>query len=207
VKQLNYNHTTEIPVMEAFNTLQGEGFMSGRAAYFIRLAGCDVGCHWCDVKESWEVGREQLVSIDEIVKKAASYPGRFAVITGGEPLIYDLNLLTHRLIEKGFELAIETSGAYPLSGTWHWICLSPKKRMEPKEEIYQKANELKVVIYNQDDFRWAESQRQKVSKDCLLYLQPEWSKADKMQELIINYIKENPAWRISLQSHKFLDIP
>jgi len=193
--------------MEAFNTLQGEGFMSGRAAYFIRLAGCDVGCHWCDVKESWEVGREQLVSIDEIVKKAASYPGRFAVITGGEPLIYDLNLLTHRLIEKGFELAIETSGAYPLSGTWHWICLSPKKRMEPKEEIYQKANELKVVIYNQDDFRWAESQRQKVSKDCLLYLQPEWSKADKMQELIINYIKENPAWRISLQSHKFLDIP
>jgi len=193
--------------MEAFYTLQGEGFQSGRAAYFIRLAGCDVGCHWCDVKESWEVGREQLQNIVELIEKAKAQPARFAVITGGEPLIYNLDLLTHKLIENGFELAVETSGAYPLSGIWHWICLSPKKRMEPKDEIYQKAHELKVVIYNKDDFRWAEAQRKKVSDDCLLYLQPEWSKADQMQEQIINYIKENPAWRISLQSHKFLDIP
>ncbi|MAY85102.1 MAG: 7-carboxy-7-deazaguanine synthase QueE [Flavobacteriales bacterium] len=193
--------------MEAFYTLQGEGFQSGRAAYFIRLAGCDVGCHWCDVKESWEVGREQLKNIDQLVEEALAQPARFAVITGGEPLIYNLDSLCHILIAHGFELAIETSGAYPLSGEWHWICLSPKKRMEPLEEVYQKANELKVVIYNQDDFRWAEEQRKKVSANCLLYLQPEWSKADKMQEHIINYIKENPAWRISLQSHKYLDIP
>jgi organic radical activating enzyme len=207
VKQLKYDHTKELPIMEAFYTLQGEGHHGGRAAYFIRLAGCDVGCHWCDVKESWEVGREQLKNIDSLIDDAKKHSARFAVITGGEPLIYNLEILTHKLIENGFELAIETSGAYPLSGKWHWICLSPKKRMKPREEIYQKANELKVVIYNQDDFRWAEEERKKVSANCLLYLQPEWSKAEKIQEQIINYIKENPEWRISLQSHKYLNIP
>lgn len=193
--------------MEAFYTLQGEGFQSGRAAYFIRLAGCDVGCHWCDVKESWAVDQNQVRSIDGIIADAMAQPARFAVITGGEPLIYNLDTLCDRLIENGFELAIETSGAYPLSGKWHWICLSPKKRMHPKTEIYQKAHELKVVIYNKDDYRWAEEQREKVSSDCLLYLQPEWSKEEKIKEDIIEYIKANPAWRISLQSHKYLEIP
>ncbi len=200
-------NSDQIPLMEAFYTLQGEGSHSGRAAYFIRLAGCDVGCHWCDVKESWEIGEKQISSINEIVEKASSYPSRFAVITGGEPLIYDLNPLCKALIDHGFELAIETSGAFELSGKWHWICLSPKKRMKPKEEIYKKADELKVVIYNKDDLKWAEEERSKVSKKCKLYLQPEWSKEEKMKELIINYIKENPEWRISIQSHKYLDIP
>lgn len=196
-----------IPLMESFYTLQGEGFNSGRAAFFIRIAGCDVGCHWCDVKESWEVVRDQLVSIDSIVKEAKSHRGNFAVITGGEPLIYDMGPLTNKLIENDFELAIETSGAYPLSGKWHWICLSPKKRMNPLPEIYQRANELKVVVYNKDDLKWAEEESKKVSKDCLLYLQPEWSKEGKIKDEIINYIKENPKWRISLQSHKYLNIP
>ena len=196
-----------IPVMESFYTLQGEGFNSGRAAYFIRIAGCDVGCHWCDVKESWEVVKDQLRSMDEVVEEAANHPSRFAVVTGGEPLIYDMDPLSEKLIEKGFELAIETSGAYPLIGKWHWICLSPKKRMPAKEEIFKKANELKVVIYNKDDFKWAEEQRKKVSKDCLLFLQAEWGREEKMRELILEYVKENPEWRISIQSHKYLDIP
>lgn len=193
--------------MEAFYTLQGEGYNSGRAAYFIRTAGCDVGCHWCDVKESWAVEKTQLKSIKSLAETANSYPSKFAVITGGEPLIYDLDPLCEALIHYNFELAIETSGAYPLSGKWHWICLSPKKRMAPLPELYKAANELKIIIYNSDDFRWAEEQRKFVSKDCLLYLQPEWSREEKMREEIINYIKENPQWRISIQSHKYLDIP
>ena len=193
--------------MEFFSTLQGEGFHSGRAAYFIRTAGCDVGCHWCDVKESWQVVNEQLIELDELCEHAAKVKSRFAVITGGEPLIYNLDPLCDRLMDIGFELAMETSGAYPLSGKWHWICLSPKKRMKPLPEIYSKANELKVVIYNKDDFKWAEEESKKVSKDCLLYLQPEWSREDKMKEEIIQYIKANPRWRISLQSHKYLAIP
>lgn len=204
---MKYNKETHIPLMEAFYTLQGEGKQSGRAAYFIRLAGCDVGCHWCDVKESWEVSQKQLHSLDKVVKEAIAHPARFAVITGGEPLTYNLHPLCNRLIKEGFELAIETSGAYPLSGSWHWICLSPKKRKHPQAEIYQQANELKVVIYNQDDFRWAEEESEKVSPDCELYLQPEWSKEEKMKSKIIDYIKENPKWKISLQSHKYLNIP
>lgn len=193
--------------MEAFYTLQGEGFQGGRAAYFIRLAGCDVGCHWCDVKESWPAEDNQLQNIDQLVETASQSNSRFAVITGGEPLMYSLDTLCRKLIERGFELAIETSGAYPLSGNWHWLCLSPKKRKAPQEEIYQKANELKVIIYNQDDFRWAEEQSKKVSSDCILYLQPEWGRESLMKDQIINYIKSNPKWRISLQSHKYLDIP
>lgn len=193
--------------MESFYTMQGEGFQSGRAAYFIRLAGCDVGCHWCDVKESWEVGEDQHRSIDSLVKEATAENSRFAVITGGEPLIYDLNPLCEALQSEGFELAIETSGAYPLSGNWHWICLSPKKRKNPLAEIYQKADELKIIIYNKDDFKWAEEEAKKVSKSCLLYLQPEWSKEAEMKDEIIQFIKENPQWRISLQNHKYLNIP
>lgn len=207
MKVPEFDKSKEIPIMEAFYTLQGEGHHSGRAAYFIRTAACDVGCHWCDVKESWDVSRDQLMSIEELKERAAKEKARFIVITGGEPLIYDLDPLCNSLSKEGFELAIETSGAYPLSGSWHWICLSPKKRMKPLPEIYQRANELKVVIYNKNDFKWAEEQSENVSKDCLLYLQPEWSREEEMKEEIINYIKENPRWRISLQSHKYLNIP
>lgn len=195
------------PLMEAFYTLQGEGYHSGKAAYFIRLAGCDVGCHWCDVKESWDTGAHSIKSTKEIVQEALHHPSRFSVITGGEPLMYNLNDLTSQMIEQGFELAIETSGAYPLSGTWHWICLSPKKFKAPKEEFYAVANELKVIIFNQSDYKWAEEHAAKVNKNCKLYLQVEWSKREELTPALIEYVKQNPQWRISVQTHKYLDIP
>ena len=195
------------PLMEAFYTLQGEGYHSGKAAYFIRLAGCDVGCHWCDVKESWDAGAHSIKSTKEIVQEALHHPSRFSVITGGEPLMYNLNDLTSQMIEQGFELAIETSGAYPLSGTWHWICLSPKKFKAPKEEFYAVANELKVIIFNQSDYKWAEEHAAKVNKNCKLYLHVEWSKREELTPALIEYVKQNPQWRISVQTHKYLDIP
>lgn len=196
-----------LPIMESFYTLQGEGFHQGKAAYFIRIAGCDVGCHWCDVKESWDAGLHQQQSIQEIKEKAIQYPSRFAVITGGEPVMYNLDILCNSLKQEGFYLAIETSGAYPLSGTWHWICLSPKKTMPPKEEYYNHANELKVVIYNKNDLKWAEQHAKKVNNNCKLYLQPEWSKRESITPILIDYIKQNPQWNLSIQSHKFIDIP
>ena len=201
------NDQSKLPVMEAFYTLQGEGYHQGKAAYFIRLAGCDVGCHWCDVKESWNVDSNQYRPIQNIVDEAQKHPSKFAVITGGEPLIYNLDQLTSNLISNDFTIAMETSGAYPLSGDWHWICLSPKKFKAPLEDIYPKVNELKVIIYNKSDFKWAEEHAEKVSKDCLLYLQVEWSKKEEMTPLVIDYIKKNPQWRISNQSHKYLNIP
>lgn len=197
----------KLPLMEAFYTLQGEGFHQGRAAYFIRLGGCDVGCVWCDVKESWDAAAHPQWSVSEIVKEAAKHPGRLAVITGGEPLMHDLEELTSRLKQKGFETNIETSGAHPLSGHWDWICFSPKKFKAAKPEIYAKAHELKVVIYHKSDFAWAEEHAAKVSPGCKLYLQPEWSRMERMMPEIIAYIKENPSWRISLQVHKFMNIP
>ncbi len=193
--------------MEAFYTLQGEGFQAGRAAYFIRLGGCDIGCHWCDVKESWDANLHPSLSIESIVKKACQHKSRFAVITGGEPLMYELTPLCNQLVKNNFELAIETSGAYPLSGKWHWICLSPKKNKAPLPEIYEKANELKIIIYNNDDFKWAEEHASKVNKNCKLYLQVEWSKRETMTPKLIEYIKQNPQWSISVQSHKYLNIP
>ena len=198
---------TAYPLMEAFYTLQGEGYHSGKPAYFIRLAGCDVGCHWCDVKESWDAGLHKITSIEDIVSGAMAHPSKFAVITGGEPLMHDLTELTNNLIEKKCELAIETSGAYSLSGTWHWICLSPKKFKAPREEFYAVANELKVIIFNKSDFKWAEEHAAKVNKNCKLYLQVEWSKRDELTPLLIEYVKQNPQWRISVQTHKYLDIP
>ena len=198
---------TAYPLMEAFYTLQGEGYHSGKPAYFIRLAGCDVGCHWCDVKESWDAGLHKITSIEDIVSGAMAYPSKFAVITGGEPLMHDLTELTNSLIEKKYELAIETSGAYSLSGTWHWICLSPKKFKAPREEFYAVVNELKVIIFNKSDFKWAEEHAAKVNKNCKLYLQVEWSKRDELTLLLIEYVKQNPQWRISVQTHKYLDIP
>ena len=199
--------TLEYPLMEAFYTLQGEGYYTGKAAYFIRLAGCDVGCHWCDVKESWDAGLHKIETSENIVKLALENPTHFCVITGGEPMMYDITTLTEKLIAEGFELAVETSGAYALSGSWHWICLSPKKFKAPKEEFYEVANELKVIIFNQSDFKWAEEHAAKVNKNCKLYLQVEWSKREELTPSLIEYVKQNPQWRISVQTHKYLDIP
>lgn len=196
-----------LPLMEEFYTIQGEGFNTGKAAYFIRIGGCDVGCHWCDVKESWNANLHPLTSADKIIENVKEWKAQSVVVTGGEPLIYNLDYLTKRLKEKNIETFIETSGAYPLSGNWDWICLSPKKTMPPLPEIYKKANELKVIVFNQHDFKWAEEQAQNVNENCYLYLQPEWSKHTQLLPQIIEYVKQNPKWSISLQTHKYMNIP
>lgn len=196
-----------LPLMEEFYTIQGEGFHSGKAAYFIRLGGCDVGCHWCDVKESWNADLHPLTTADDIVQNAEKYPGKAVVVTGGEPLIYNLDYLTAELQKRGIKTFIETSGAYPLSGSWDWICLSPKKFKAPRLDISPVAGELKVIVFNKSDFAWAEEHARYVSENCKLYLQPEWSKSAEMTPLIIEYVMQNPKWEISLQTHKFLNIP
>src|SRR5580692_1690021 len=188
-----------LPVMEQFYTLQGEGFHQGKAAYFIRLGGCDVGCVWCDVKDSWDAARHPRYTIPELIASASIHPGRLAVITGGEPLMHDCTALTHGLRQAGFATHIETSGAWPLSGEWDWICLSPKKFKAPLPAIPALANELQVVIFNKADFDWAEHWAALVTQDCRLFLQPEWSKSDTITPLIISYIKKHPRWRFSLQ--------
>jgi len=193
--------------MEAFYTLQGEGFHQGRAAYFIRLGGCDVGCFWCDVKDSWDASKHPQITIEKIVEQAKQYPGRLAVITGGEPLMHNLDELTQQLHDAGFETNIETSGSSPLSGEWDWICLSPKKFKAPVPEIIPFANELKVVVYNKHDFEWAETYAALVSPGCRLYLQPEWDKAAEVTPLLIGYIKAHPQWELSLQVHKYINVP
>ena len=193
--------------MEHFYTLQGEGRFTGHASYFIRLGGCDVGCVWCDVKESWDASKHPLVPITEIVASVVASGTKIAVITGGEPMMHNLDALTAMLKSKGIRTHVETSGAHPLSGTWDWICLSPKKFKAPLDEMIAAAHELKTVIYNKSDFAWAEQYAAKVTKDCLLYLQPEWSKAAEMNPLIIDHVKANPQWILSLQTHKFLNIP
>ena len=198
---------TMLPVMEAFYTIQGEGYHQGKAAYFIRLGGCDVGCFWCDVKESWDATRHPQYSIDEITSTALQYPGRMAVITGGEPLLHNCDALTQSLQAAGFTTNIETSGSSPLSGSWDWICLSPKKFKAPLPEILPLTDELKVVIYNKSDFRWAETYAAQVKPDCKLYLQPEWDQSTKITPLIIDYIKSNPQWEFSLQLHKYINVP
>ena len=206
---------TQLPVMEAFYTIQGEGFHQGKAAYFIRLGGCDVGCFWCDVKESWDADIHPKFTVTEITHHAVSavdrrrstVDGVIAVITGGEPLMHNLDELTKALHAAGFQTNIETSGSSPLSGEWDWICVSPKKFKAPLPEVLQNANELKVIIYNKDDFNWAEEHAKHVLASCKLYLQPEWSKADVMTPLIIDYIKQNPSWELSLQIHKYINVP
>lgn len=195
-----------LPLMEEFYTIQGEGFHKGTAAYFIRVGGCDVGCHWCDVKESWNADLHPPTDISKIVENAVKYSDTI-VITGGEPLTWDMTELTSQLKEKGLKIHIETSGAYPLTGIWDWICLSPKKIKLPTAEIYEKAHELKVIMYNNDDFKFAEEQALKVNKDCILYLQPEWSKREKMIPSIVDFVMKNPKWKVSLQTHKYLNIP
>jgi organic radical activating enzyme len=196
-----------LPLMEEFYTIQGEGFHTGKAAYFIRLGGCDVGCHWCDVKESWDATLHPLTPADQIVEHASQFPSKAVVVTGGEPLIYNLDYLTAKLRERNIKTFIETSGAYPLSGHWDWICLSPKKFKAPVAGVASKANELKVIVFNKTDFDWAEQHRQLVNADCKLYLQPEWSRAKEVTPLIVNYVMNNPKWEISLQTHKYLNIP
>ncbi|MDI1353446.1 MAG: 7-carboxy-7-deazaguanine synthase QueE [bacterium] len=193
--------------MEEFYTIQGEGYNTGKAAYFIRIGGCDVGCHWCDVKESWDANVHPLTSIHTIVEHVQEQKAGSVVVTGGEPLIYNMNALSSLLKEKKIETFIETSGAYPLSGIWDWICLSPKKTMPPLTKVCESANELKVIIFNKHDFIWAEEQAGRVSKNCYLYLQPEWSKHEQLLPEIIDYVKTHPKWMISLQTHKYMHIP
>jgi len=199
--------TTFLPLMESFYTLQGEGFHTGRAAYFIRLGGCDVGCVWCDVKESWDPNAHPKVEISEMVRLASAHAGRLAVITGGEPLMYDLTGLTNSLKEADFETNIETSGAYALSGNWDWICVSPKKFKAPLPEVLAAAHEFKVVVFHKSDMEWMKQFLPLLSVNCKLYLQPEWSKAESIMPTLIEFVKENPEWRISLQTHKYLNIP
>ena len=199
--------TLALPVMEDFYTLQGEGMYQGQAAYFVRLGGCDVGCHWCDVKESWDESKHPRIAVDAIVAKAAAHPGRLAVITGGEPLLHNLDSLCNALHAAGFRTHMETSGSSPLSGHWDWITLSPKKFKAPLPEVSVAAHELKVVIFNKSDFAWAEEHAALAGPHCKLYLQPEWSKADTMTPLIVDYIKAHPQWQLSLQTHKYINVP
>ncbi len=221
--------TTQVllPVMEAFYTLQGEGRYAGHAAYFIRLGGCDVGCVWCDVKESWDAANHPLLSVDQLVDLANKRQSFFSkgeldklskaenaagvkpivVITGGEPLMHDLSALTKALHDNGYKVNIETSGSHPISGAFDWICLSPKKFKAPLPEVMPLANELKVVVFNKSDFAWAEQYASLVSVDCLLYLQPEWSRRNEMAPLLVDYIKKYPKWQLSLQTHKYIDVP
>lgn len=200
-------HKKTLPVMEHFYTIQGEGFHQGKAAYFIRLGGCDVGCVWCDVKESWEADKHPLLKIEDLLLNISKTPSQIAVITGGEPLMHNLDELTSALHKAGLKTNIETSGAHTLSGTWDWICLSPKKFKEPLPKIIPFANELKIVVFNKSDFEWAEKYAALVSPGCKLYLQPEWDKAAEMTPLIIEYIKAHPKWELSLQIHKYINVP
>ena len=195
-----------LPLMEEFYTIQGEGYHTGKAAYFIRIGGCDVGCHWCNVKESWNAEIHPPTHVNTIVNHAKKYSDT-VVITGGEPLMWSMNYLTSELQNHGIKTHIETSGAYSFSGVWDWFCLSPKKTKLPLDEVYKEANELKMIIFNTSDFKFAEEQAAKVGVNCELFLQPEWSKKEKMTELIVEYVMKNPKWKISLQTHKYLNIP
>lgn len=192
--------------MEAFYTIQGEGYHKGSAAFFIRIGGCDVGCHWCDVKESWNAALHPPTYIEDIVAQAKQH-AKVVVVTGGEPLMWNLNPLTEALQKEGIKTHMETSGAYPLTGIWDWICLSPKKRMLPKPELYSKADELKVIVYNNSDFSFAEQQAKNLRKECKLYLQPEWSRRESTIPLIVSYVLKHPKWHASLQTHKYMNIP
>jgi 7-carboxy-7-deazaguanine synthase len=199
--------TDTLPVMEDFYTIQGEGFYQGHAAYFVRLGGCDVGCVWCDVKESWDASLHPKVSTTEILSRVHTGHGKIVVITGGEPAMYDLEKLTTTLKESGFRTHIETSGVYKLTGAWDWVCFSPKKFKAPDPSIFMQADELKIIVYNKSDFAWAEEFAEKVKPSCQLFLQPEWSKEKEMLPHIIDYVKGNPKWQVSLQVHKYMNIP
>ena len=199
--------STVLPVMEAFYTVQGEGLFAGHAAYFIRLGGCDVGCVWCDVKDSWDAEVHPKLAVEDIVAEAAKHPARIAVVTGGEPLMHDLKPLTDALRNAGFRTHIETSGAHPLSGDWHHICFSPKKFKAPVTGFHLHAHELKVVVFNKHDLSWADEHASLVRTECACFLQPEWEKRDAVMPLVVEKVKADPRWRISLQTHKYLNIP
>lgn len=201
------HHTVLLPVMEHFYTIQGEGYYQGSAAYFIRLGGCDVGCVWCDVKDSWDAEIHPKLNIESLKSTVEQTPAKIVVITGGEPLMHQLDGLTSTLKAAGLKTNIETSGAHPISGEWDWICLSPKKFKAPLPEICLKANELKIIVFNKSDFDWAEKYAALVTPKCRLYLQPEWDKAGEMTPLIIEYIKAHPKWELSLQIHKYINVP
>jgi 7-carboxy-7-deazaguanine synthase len=203
----NVDTSEELPVMEHFYTIQGEGYFAGKSAYFIRLAGCDVGCVWCDVKDSWDVEAHPILKIDSLLREINLVNANFVVITGGEPALYNLSTLINKLKKSGIRTAIETSGCYKLLGDIDWYCFSPKKFKSPCEDAFKRANELKVIIYNESDFKWAEEHAHQVNEDCILFLQPEWGRQDRMLPAIIEYVKSNPKWRISLQTHKFMNIP
>ncbi len=197
----------KLPLVEEFYTIQGEGFHTGKAAYFIRIGGCDVGCSWCDTKFSWDPSLHPVVPAGEIISRVTEYPASAVVVTGGEPLMVNLDYLTGLLKEKGVETYLETSGVYPLTGTWDWICLSPKPHAPPRKEFFETAHELKVIISGEEELLWAEESSRKVTAGCKLYLQPEWSRRETMLPLIIEYVKQHPRWMISLQSHKYMRIP
>lgn len=196
-----------LPLVEDFYTVQGEGRQCGRAAYFIRLGGCDVGCRWCDAKYTWNQKAHPAVEVDEIVARAEKSAARSIVITGGEPLMYPLGYLTGRLHEAGVEIFLETSGSHPFSGSFDWVCLSPKKQLMPLDEAWSRADELKMIIEDEQDLHFAETCAEKVSDDCLLYLQPEWSRYERIIAMTVEYVKSNPKWRVSIQTHKFMHIP
>ena len=197
----------KLPLVEDFYTIQGEGFHSGKPAYFIRLGGCDVGCRWCDAKYTWNPKLYPQTEIETVVERAASYPARAIVLTGGEPLLYPLDPLCDALHERGLEIFLETSGSHPFSGRFDWVCLSPKRQQPPLKEAYRQADELKVIIETEEDFAWAEQNAREVSKKCRLFLQPEWSRSEEMMPRLVEYAKAHPEWCISIQSHKYMHIP
>ena len=196
-----------LPLMEEFYSIQGEGYYTGNSAYFLRIGGCDVGCHWCDVKESWDATSHPPTKVLDMILNILNFPTETVVVTGGEPLMWNMSFLTKSLKKKGLRTHLETSGSHELSGEWDWICLSPKKFQKPLNTINPIADELKIIVRNKSDFRWAETHRNRVSEKCKLYLQPEWSNKEKMTPLIIDYVMDNPEWQISLQTHKYLQIP
>ena len=212
-KTLTEKHKTDfeegklLPLMEEFYTIQGEGFHSGKAAYFIRIGGCDVGCHWCDVKESWDANLHPLTKTDSIIQNANKFPAKSVVVTGGEPAMYNLDYLTLEFKKKNIQTFLETSGAYKITGEWNWICVSPKKAIPVLEENLKLADELKIIIYNKNDFEFAEKNALNIRTSCHLFLQPEWSKRNEMMPLIVDYVQQNPKWSISLQTHKYIGIP
>ncbi len=196
-----------LPLVEEFYSIQGEGFHSGKAAYFLRLGGCDIGCRWCDTPDSWDPDNHPLVEVNEIVSRVIRSGTDSVVVTGGEPLMWNLDYLCSKLKKNNIITYLETSGAYPLTGKWDWICLSPKRNLQPREEICPLANELKIIVEDKDDLEWAEKFRNKVSSGCMLYLQPEWSRFDPVIPVIVDYVRAHKEWRISLQVHKYMHIP
>lgn len=206
-QKIDLENGKKIPLMESFLSIQGEGFFSGKSSYFLRIGGCDVGCHWCDVKESWDPSIHPLTKVDDIIDKIKQYSVKIVVVTGGEPLMYNLDYLCQSLKLLDIKIHLETSGAYKLSGNFDWICLSPKKTLKPLKNIYDISDELKIIVSNKNDLKWAQDQKKLVGNECKLYLQPEWSNKEIVLPQIIDFVSKNSEWSISLQSHKYMNLP